>query len=573
MLEPIHRSLLNRPINNSTIKNTILVLLLFFLFLISLLAFIYCIFLPPPSIPYYYNQSKPIYYFHPSHDPSHTNKATENGYIGGRCIGDVSDKSNNPDNINRSSNKSSNYFIIGVIDAGSTGTRLAKYKLLLINNKIVGVESEERYELNIPINNFIHNKNELEKYLLLLINNWNIKYNIIFRATAGIRLLNNNKQKWLIDNIKIIFNNYGLNKGNELNHRNNNTETNYGSPNGLDDINDENEDGVAIMTGEKEAEYGWVCINYLKRRFGINQGSHDGFYPTGSTNGHINELISRMGNQPSNELPNQPSNELGNQPPIQFPSKQFNQQPLGSIDFGGASVQIVIPLDSTFTSEIKGEKFIKVENKYYRVMNISLLGIGFSEIRNKMKLYINNSININHTLNNRIKYIFKINYKNNNINLVNNHNFILIRKIISDFMNCNQLFDRNLWDSIDLFNKDNMDDGVRDETYDKESLDNKINDKKINKPIYYCFSSINGIIDDIGFEDSDLHSFDGFYKGIEKLCNSKKGRDGKCFDALIVLYILERLGVENFYTGKHHEGYNISWGLGLAIQSKDCLFR
>ncbi len=200
-----------------------------------------------------------------------------------------------------------------IFDAGSSGTRA--YLFDITNTKNIINISEVKFsnqKITPGIANFSGNSSDITNYFSPLIGSLkNIKnisnIPVYFYATAGMRLLPNNKQQEIYNKINNIF------KNNNFKVKN-----------------------IRTISGDEEALFDWLSINYLEHNF-INN----------------------------------------------------NSEQYAVLDMGGASTQIAfdVPEEDAALADFK----LNINNKKYNIYTKSLLGAGKDEALKHIKAESNSN--------------------------------------------------------------------------------------------------------------------------------------------------------------------------------------
>ncbi|OIR57371.1 MAG: GDA1/CD39 nucleoside phosphatase family protein [Amphiamblys sp. WSBS2006] len=371
---------------------------------------------------------------------------------------------------------------IAVVDAGSTGTRMVLYSFLLCGEALLKTTEQGRCEVEGGVSDLADNQKRLAgvfKKLLAHCEKVAGRKNkketpLILKATAGLRLLDSRKQALVVDWLGRILGGSGFDVSSPA----------VAARGG----------GVSIMTGDDEAEYGWLAVNYLYGRLATAEKTPAGPLMT-------------------------------------------------TIDFGGASVQVVIPITEE-EHYPEANTTVRVGNKTHHAYRKSFLGFGYAQLRKKMEKYIHTRSDPENSLRETARNVFGV--ENGRITTKKRDvQFGLLRKIVSDFFSCETLFDRSIQDDIAAIPQ--------------------------RCGVVFGFSAINDLCDSLDLKTNATHSPEKIHAKVKHVC-SAKSNTGLCFDGLAILYVLEKVGMEGLRRGRVWADHNISWTLGLALDTLENRF-
>lgn len=146
-----------------------------------------------------------------------------------------------------------------ILDGGSTSTKTHLYKWTKTNNKSVLLPQigEIHYNKFQPgVSKFIDQLEGLGDYFATILEDLNShcpenrSLPVYFLATAGLRLLGETKAQSILDEIRKVFGNTSINP--------------FHIP----------EEHVQILSGEEEALFSWITINYMLGTFQNNQNTY-----------------------------------------------------------------------------------------------------------------------------------------------------------------------------------------------------------------------------------------------------------------------------------------------------------
>lgn len=173
-----------------------------------------------------------------------------------------------------------------LFDAGSSGTRMKIYQFLASGPSLqvsdVNQLHPSPHKAKPGIADLAEDPSKVEAYMMPLLESANktipqdkhAATSIVFLATAGMRLLPEDKQNAILDEVRKLFNNKTK------------------CPFLFEDDND-----ARIISGEFEGIYAWVTVNFLSGVFGSNKASygsldlggasHQGSFALGKKNPHV----------------------------------------------------------------------------------------------------------------------------------------------------------------------------------------------------------------------------------------------------------------------------------------------